>query len=401
MLNEEYISQLLQPIVDRQEYLNMFIILKIADRLRDVGTLRPSDLRKLQMLYLSGSDVREINLELARIANMQVRDIKNVIKITAADSYIDVKPFYDYRHKSYIPFEKNERVQNIVSAIGRQTEQTYRNISDSRAIGYIMDARDSSGTSEFLSIEDTYQRSIDTAIQAVQLGIIDPEIAVQQTIKQLLNSGLRRLYWQNGRTQRLDTAVRRNVLDGIRTLNIELAKELGAQIGADGIELSAHANSAPDHEPFQGHRFTLIEFDNLQNGENFIDERGNRFLAVERAIGMWNCYHFITPVILAASKPHYTTKQLQKFIDDNKQGMILQNGKHLTMYECKQMQRRLETRIRYAKEEQMAMRELGADTNARLARNKVVNLTDEYKIFSKYCGLKPQMKRASVPGYHV
>ena len=79
----------------------------------------------------------------------------------------------------------------------------------------------------------------------------------------------------------------------------------------------------------------------------------------------------------------------------------MQNGKHLTMYECKQMQRRLETRIRYAKEEQMAMRELGADTNARLARNKVVNLTDEYKIFSKYCGLKPQMKRASVPGYHV
>lgn len=400
MLSEEYITNLIQPIVDRQESINMYIITKIANRLRDVSTMRPSDLYKLQMLFQSGADVREINIELARQANLQVRDIKRIIKIAAQDMYIDAKPFYDYRHKSYIPFEKNDGVQRIVSIIGEQTEQSYRNLADSRAIGYVTEDPRSGRRIRFTSINNAYQDAIDKAIQAVQLGVVDPEVAIRNTIKNLVNSGLRRLYWESGRTQRLDTAVRRNVLQGVRTLNIELEKELGKQFGADGIELSAHANSAPDHEPFQGHIFTNEQFENLQSGNDFVDVKGRHFTGVERAIGMWNCYHFITSIVIGAKKPTYSDKRLQKFIDDNHRGITL-DGKHMTMYECKQMQRRLETRIRYAKENQMAMRTLGDTLQTTLARNRVKHLSNEYVNFSKRCGLSPQTNRTFVHNYHA
>lgn len=398
MLNEEYITNLIQPIIERQESINMYIITKIAERLRGVGTLRPSDLHKLYMLYQTGSDVRAINAELARLTNLQVRDIKRVIKVAAKDMYTDAKPFFDYRHKSYIPFEKNETVQQIVDAMGKQTEQTYRNLCNSQAIGYLTQ---SGAAVQFTNIENTYQNAIDRAIQAVSVGVVDPEVAIRNTVQQLIKSGLRRLYWESGRTQRLDTAVRRNILDGIRQLNMELEKELGKQFGADGIQLSAHANSAPDHEPFQGHIFTNEQFENLQSGNDFVDVKGRHFTGVERAIGMWNCYHFITAIVIGAKKPRYSDRQLQKFINDNHRGITLPNGKHLTMYECKQVQRRYETKIRYAKEEQMAMRTLDDRTRVGIARNRVQNLTSQYLEFSKLCGLSPKLKRAAVHGYHI
>ena len=215
----------------------------------------------------------------------------------------------------------------------------------------------------------------------------------------MLDSGVRRIYWDSGYNQRLDTAVRRNVLDGIRQVRQKINDEAGKEFGADGKQLSAHPNAAPDHEPFQGHIFTNEEWENLQTCNDFTDIYGQHFDGVDRIIGAWNCYHIASSIIIGAKKPKYTPEQLQKFIDDNHKGYTFPNGKHLTMYQCTQMQRSLETRIRYAKEEQMAMKELGNISAKKLARQTVVDLTNQYRAFSNSCGLKPQMRRASVPKY--
>ena len=159
----------------------------------------------------------------------------------------------------------------------------------------------------------------------------------------------------------------------------------------------------PDHEPFQGHIFTNNEWNKLQNSEDFTDVDGNHFTGVQRVIGMWNCYHVAYSIIIAKHKRRYTQQQLDKFIKDNEKGRVLKDGKHLTMYQCTQMQRQLETRIRYAKEEQIVMRTLNNKENnkegARLARAKVVQLTNEYQIFSKNCGLPIKKDRISIPNY--
>ena len=393
MLSQSAIENLIQPIVDRQESINMYVIDKIADRLRDVKELRPADINALKKLVRSGADIRAINAEIARQTQIQVRDIKKVIKIAAVDSYLDMKPFYDYRHKSYIPFEKNKKLQKIVRAVGNVTANTYINLSNSKATGFIMK------NSKFQTIGDTYRKVIDEAIQSVVNGNVRTDVAVRRALKQLLNSGVRRMYWDSGYTQRLDTAVRRNILDGIHAVRQQIQDEAGKQFGADGKELSAHSNSAPDHEPFQGHIFTNAEWEKLQSNQNFKDIDGNSFIAVERIIGMWNCHHIAFSIIIDAHKPRYTKKQLDTFIKENKKGITLDNGKHLTMYECEQTQRKMETRIRYAKEEQMAMTQLGDTEAAMNARTKVRRLTDEYKIFSKSCGLQPKLDRAAVPDY--
>lgn len=399
MLSQDALENLVQPIIDRQEAINTYVLTKIAKRIKEIGELLPSDVYQLQQLLRSGADVREINKYLAFVTVRQILDIKKMIRVIALDAYIDAKPFFDYRKKPYIPFKKNQRLQNIVKAMETVTTGTYTNLSNSKATGFLIRDLKHPNKLVFKSIEDTYYSVIDEAVQATQQGTVDYNTAMRRTMKQLVDSGVRRLSWDSGYTQRLDTAVRRNVLDGVRAVNQEVQNEVGKQFGADGKEITVHANSAPDHEPVQGRQFTNVEFEKLQNDEAFQDVNGKRYAPIRRAIGTLNCRHFTYSIIVGVSKPIYSEEQLQEFARKNAEGYTLPNGKHLTMYECTQKQRQMETEVRKLKDGQIAAREAGDMDLAREYQAKINQKTAEYNSFSKACGLSPKKTKLTVSGY--
>lgn len=401
MLSENTIENLIRPMVNRQEAINSYVLEKIAQSVREIGELSPSDINRMKLLVEYGADIRKMNAEIARLSNTQIKDIKTMIKTVAVDTHIDAKPLYDYRHRSFIPYKKNEKLQQLVRIIGNRTANTYENLSNSKATGFLIRDLKHPGRLRFQSIGDTYKSVMDEAIQSVVTGGVDYRTAMRRTLKQLSDSGIRRLSWDSGYTQRLDTAVRRNLLEGVRAIQQAVEDQLGEEIGADGKELSVHINSALDHEPFQGHQFTNDEWEKLQNSEDFMDVNGVRFAGVERVIGMWNCRHIGKSIIIGFSKPLYTPEELQEFINDNHKGYTLPNGKHLTMYECTQMQRQMETKIRYAKDAQLVMQESGDTMGARIAREKVIQLTKEYQAFSNSCGLPIHKDRISVTNYNI
>lgn len=401
MLSEEAIEKLVQPIVGRQQKINDYVIGLICQRIKEIGKLKPSDIHRLERILQMGGDVRQINAEIAKQTSLNVADIKQLIREVAYDNYISAKPFYDYRHKAFIPFAQNVPLQNIVKAIEAQTVGEYKNLSKAAAF-MIRDPKNPSILKP-TSISKTYQTVMDEAIQASQSGVIDYGTAMRRTLKQLSDSGLRRVTYspESGRryTQRLDTALRRNLMDGIRAINQGVQDEVGKQFGADGKELSVHGMCALDHEPIQGHQFTNEEYEKLQNSMTFQDVDGEQFAPIERHIGQYNCRHFAWSIIIGATQPNYSKKQLQAMIDKNHEGYTLPNGKHLSLYECSQKMREMETEIRYAKEQQMAAKEAGNMDLAKEAQAKVSKLTKEYKTFAKDCGLTPQLDRASIPGY--
>lgn len=399
MLSEDTIENLIFPIVERQESINTFVLSSIAAKIREIGTLSPSDINRMKILVEAGADIRLLNAELARLSNLQVSDIKSLIKTVAMDTYIDAKPLYDYRHKSFIPYAKNEKLQDLVFAVGQTTSQSYENLSNSRATGFLIRDYKNPNTLRFQSISDTYRTVMDEAIQAVASGAVDYRTAMRRTMKQLAASGVRRMYWDSGYTQRLDTAVRRNLLSGVRDIQQAIEDKIGKDIGADGKELSVHMNSAPDHEPFQGHQFTNQEFEKLQNNENFVDLQGNQFIGVERIIGQYNCRHIARSIIVGVTKPLYTQEELDSFMQSNQEGYTTSAGKHLTLYECSQIQRELETKIRYAKDEQITYRNAGDTEAAKIMTQKVRGLISQYKKFSSDCGLSIQRDRIQVSDY--
>ena len=191
MLSEDALEKLVQPIIDRQEAINTYVISIIAKRIKEIGGLLPSDIHRLIRILKSGADVRKINAEIAKQTSLQVADIKSLIREVALDAYIDAKPYYDYRHKSYVPFDKNVQLQRVVKAVAKQTADTYVNTAKAQAF-MIRDLKHPD-TLKPTPIAQTYYSVVDEAVQAVQSGTVDYNTAMRRTLKQLTESGLRRV----------------------------------------------------------------------------------------------------------------------------------------------------------------------------------------------------------------
>lgn len=370
------------------------------------------------MIAKTGADIKRINKEIAKIARMQVNQIKQIIRDVAKDTYQDSKPFFDYRGRTFIPFEENEQVQRVVKAIEKQTSGTYENMAKAQAFM----VRDPKNPTILMptTAARTYQNTVDKAIQTVQSGVSDYQSAMRNTLAEIVDSGLKEVVYEteSGKihTQRMDTALRRNMLDGVRAINQGVQDEVGKQFGADGYELSVHACPAPDHCLVQGHQFTKSEYAKMapvqsiqsdgsidtsvyDNAESAVDINGNVYPPIKRKIGTLNCRHFAFAIIIGQAPQNYTDEQLQDILDKNEAGYTDENGKHYTMYECTQMQRKFETNIRRAKDGQIAAKEAGDIELAKKYQAKVSRYLQEYKQFSDACGLKIKPAKIRVDGY--
>lgn len=414
MFSEQEIDELIQPLVDKQIEVNNSVIKTIAERIKRIGTLLPSDIFKLEMLAKTGADIRKINQAIASSVGVQVSRIKKIIRAVAKDSYLDSKPFFDYRHKPFIPFEENEQVQRVVKAVESQTSGTYENIAKAQAF-MVRDPKNPTVLKPTTAAR-TYQNVVDKAVQTIQSGASYTE-AMRGSLQEIVDSGLKAVTYtpESGKlyTQRMDTALRRNVLDGVRAVNQGVQDEVGRQFGADGYELSVHNCPAPDHCRVQGHQFTKSEYAKMapesfiesekdldfSPSEQILDVNGVSYDPIDRKIGTLNCRHFAFAIVIGQAPQNYTEEQLQEILNKNDEGYTTPEGKHLTMYECTQLQRKMETNIRRAKDGQMAAVEAGDIELAKRYQEKVSRYTKEYKKFSSSCGLSVKQNKIKVEGY--
>lgn len=195
------------------------------------------------------------------------------------------------------------------------------------------------------AISVPYQQAIDKAILSVSTGMTDYKSAMRQTIKDIGWAGMQ-VQYASGYHRRLDTAARQNIIDGACQIAQHSADEIGKALGYDAVELSAHLNSAPDHEPVQGHVFLLAEYAKMQAGMACVDVDGHHFAGFNRPIGEWNCGHFAAPFSTEYSVRKYSDHQLAAWITSNHAGVTIGNKEGLTLYQCSQMMRKIETDTR-------------------------------------------------------
>ena len=170
----------------------------------------------------------------------------------------------------------------------------------------------------------------------VSTGATDYMTAVRQASKNLADKDIRYIDYESGVHTSLEAAVRRNVMGGLGLMQEQISKRTHDDMEADGWEISAHAASAPDHEPIQGRQYSDKEYEALNN-------------SLVRRIGTMNCGHAAFPIIMGVSIPQYSDEELEKFRADNEKGFTY-NGRHYTAYEATQRQRNLEANIRSSAE---------------------------------------------------
>ena len=405
MLSDDALENLIRPIMQRQENINNYVVGLIAERIKKIGTVNASDVSKIYELMNIGGDMRFIQKAIASAAKMNESEVKSILYEAADSMYGDAEKFYTYRGLPYVP---------LSDAISAETVETFENLSNTT--GFISWVN---GEKVPLTIRDAYTQIVDEAIQAVKGNVTDYNSAIRHSMKQLIDSGVRSFGYdadpnssqfgrtfvtyapESGRryTRRLDSAVKQNILDGVKAINQRMQDAIGDQIGADGKEISVHRFPAPDHAPVQGHVFTESEYDKLQNDEESEDVNGRQFPPMERAIGMWNCKHFTFSIIIGVFPPNYTQEQLDKILEENEKGLVYED-KHYTGYQCTQLQRKYELEIRRAKDGYIAAEKLGDDKLKEEYHGRVNSLMTEYQNFNEKSGLNFKYSNIYVNGYN-
>ena len=396
MLNNNQEEQLVQLLIDRINALNEDILEIIGNRIKEIGEMTPTQVHQINQMLMYNTDIKEIIEKLAEVSGMNVNDIYSLFEYSAKTNQDFARQFYRARGISYIPYAQNKVLKDQVRAIAEITAREYANISRTSAIGYTI--KDLDGNITFKDISSVYKDTIDKAILNVSQGKTTYQQEMRKAIKQIGQSGLKTIDYESGRSVRLDSAIRQNTLEGLRTLTNQIQEQFGEEFGADGVEVSHHINSAPDHiDTVDGKQFSL-NGDRVVKGKLYKDfNTVNNSL--DRQVSRLNCRHYIFSIVLGVNKPQYTDKQLEEDKKKNKQGFDFE-GKHYSNYEGEQLQRLIEREIRKQKDIQILAKASGDKELTQQVQAKITQLTTKYRQVVKVSGLPNQLKtRASIVGY--
>lgn len=379
MPTDKQIESAYNQIRSRIDAVNQEYLESVAKQIKAIGKLNPSSINRIAQMRLYGANVQKIKQSLAKALDLTVQDVQIILEAAAKQEYASKDYLAVVRGRQTFGLEYNPVLQNYIRSIAAQTANTFLNFSNTT------------------NLDVAYQEAVSNAIDAVSRGVTDYNSAIRSTMRKLGGDGLRVTY-ASGVTRRMDSAIRQNIVDSVRQVAREAAKQVGQEIGADGVELSAHPYSAPDHEPAQGRQYTLEEFEKMQSAQPFEDVDGKQYAAFLRPITQWNCRHFPSYIIIGVSKRRYTDKQLAEWKKENHKGCEI-DGKQYTTYEASQLMRKLETAVRQQKDIANLAKGYGDDVLRREAQAKIRDLKAQYEKVEKASGLKQRTDKMIVESY--
>ena len=306
-------NKTIDEIIKRHRNLDEKTLKTIATRLnsfRGLGLVDFFDLGYFTTMY---AVMVQIEKEAERTRRAQVKELEQLLNTQAKQSYDSMKQLYIDGGKEYIPYKNNEEIRDYVAKEVRTQSENFN--STLMKIGYpVID--DATGSRVFHSPSETYQYLTNRAKSQVTTNPLGYDGWTRKVMRRVLRDGLK-IYNYNQDTRRYKqqnsySYIRNFVKDAVYRTCQGVYNVIANQVGIDGVELSAHADCALDHIDIQGHQFTLRDFHAMQSNDDFYDVQGNHFAGLDRAIGTWNCRHYVYPIILGKSRPHYTHEQLQQ-----------------------------------------------------------------------------------------
>lgn len=387
MKDDKKLELLLERFYNRFNQYNTKVLEKMGEAIKKFDGVSPTVAHQIAQELKYGTDIDDLIEELSKLSGKSIKDIEEAFDLVAEENVAFAEVYAKAKNMEFVDYKDNDQLKRLVKTIAGETNATFKNISNAKAIGFVL--KDTNGNKIFKNLKDTYIDLIDEAVFNVEVGVKDYQSAMRGVIKQLADSGVKiheeKVGYPSGYNRRIDSSVRQNVLTGVRQLNLEVQKMVGREFGSNGVEISAHSPCAEDHLPIQGKQYSNAEFKKLN-------------ASLERPIGQYNCRHFVFSIVLGVNQPSYSKKMLNEMKKES-QEIVEFEGKKYTKYEATQVQRKLETAIRREKDRQIISRASGDKDGVSIAQKNITTLTNKYKEFSKSVGLDTYKNRLSVTNY--
>ena len=387
MKDDKKLELLLEKFYNRFNQYNTKVLEKLGEAIKKFDGVSPSMAHQIAQELKYGTDIEDLMAELSRLSGKSIKDIEEAFDIVAEENVAFAEVYAKAKNMEFVDYKNNEQLQRLVKGIAGETNATFKNISKTRAIGFVL--KDKNGKKTFKNLKDTYIDLIDEAVFNVEIGVSDYQSAMRVVIKQLADSGVKiheeKVGYPSGYNRRIDSSVRQNVLDGIRRINVNIQEQVGKEFGANAIELSLTFPCADDHAPYEGKIYTHKEFENIQS-------------SLDRPFFQWNCRHFGFQVVKGISQPQYTQKYLdQKHAQEHEEFYF--EGKKINQVEANDLMRKIETSIRKNKDAQIIGRSAGNKEIVANSQQNITALTHKYNELSKVSNLPTYKNRLVVSGY--
>lgn len=268
MLTPDYLEQVGSDLSDLYYDLETEIIADIAERLKINGDRMTTTAEYLVMkLEQMGYQHEYIQRRLASIMNISEQKVSQILDDSTYQSMRDSlqrAKTYESVDGSSISFD--EQILQSKTAINAEL----KNLTNSTA----------------RMATNTMLRTFDDAYMKVSSGAYSLNQAVDQAIKELIDTGIGQVTYRSGTKRNIDTAVRVAVRTGVNQNALKCEEQLLEATEHNLVVVSAHMGARPSHAEWQG----KIYWRDHPEGdyENFEEATG---YGTGAGLGGWNCRH--------------------------------------------------------------------------------------------------------------
>lgn len=321
MLTPEQLAHCADDIVELYSQLEEAIVRDVARRIVKTGTMTDTAIWQTQHMQELGTLNSDILNSISKYSGKCETELKKLFEdaaITATEYDNEI-----YRANGLNPksIKVSDTQLQILEAGYKKTHGNLSNLTLTTAV----------------SSQTSFINACSLAELKASSGAFTPQQAIADAIKQVAQDGAFVIY-PSGHRDRLDVAVRRNVMTGIGQTTGQICLANARELGCDLMEITAHAGARPSHSYWQGQVVSLSGRKGYLSLSDIGYGSGDGFKG-------WNCRHDWYPYFEGSTRM-YDEEKLKQMDAKN---IEYPDGSMHTLYEAEQKQRAYERKIRESK----------------------------------------------------
>lgn len=316
MLTPEYLYKLPDPIAMLYSETETDILILIAERLIKTGEI--SNLSKFQINKLKQQNIlnQDVVALLKKALNKADSEIEKLLEQAGIETVRADDEIYLRFGLEPPLYTDNPNIKAIIETSIQKTKGLMRNFTN-----FTVDMTNK-----------TYVDLIDEAYYKVVTNTYTRPAAIFETIRELANRGLETVDYPSGHVDKIDVAVRRNIITGANKMSLDLQVERSEQVGNRYMGTTSHMGARPSHAEWQGGVYDL--HGDEMDGNISITGYGEGW-----GLGGWNCRHGMYPFLPGMDRNRYVKNP----------AAVYDNADNDEMYKQSQILRNYERKIRDTK----------------------------------------------------
>lgn len=320
MLTPEQLAHCADDILELYSKLEEAIVRDIARRVAKTGTMTDTAIWQAQHMQELGTLNSDILNSISKYSGKCESELKKLFEdaaITATEYDNEI-----YRANGLNPksIKVSDTQLQILEAGYKKTQGNLSNLTLTTAV----------------SSQTNFINACSLAELKATSGAFSPQQAIVDAIKQVAINGAEVVY-PSGHKDKMDVAVRRNVMTGIGQTTGQICLANARELGCDLMEITAHAGARPSHSYWQGQVVSLSGRKGYLSLSDIGYGSGDGFKG-------WNCRHDWYPYF--GGTRMYDEEKLKQMDAKN---IEYPDGSMHTLYEAEQKQRAYERKIRESK----------------------------------------------------